>query len=160
MSRRWVNTLLAVSLVVNLFVAGAVVGVLVVRQQVLSHASGDPLMDAANTLPAAERDAFRTMISTRIEALRPQLRDARLARREAMSRFQAQPFDRAATGAALARARADDLATRGQIEDVIVDFAAKLPPNERAGFAKGLSRAALARWLANHPGRKPPAPAP
>jgi uncharacterized membrane protein len=155
-SRRWVNILLAISLVVNLFIVGAVVGVLVVRQQVLSQTSGDPLVDAANALPPAERAVFRATISARIESLRPQLRDARLARREAMSRFQTEPFDRTAASADLARARTDDQAVRGQIEEVILDFAAKLPPNQRADFAKGLSRAALARWIAAHPGRKPP----
>lgn len=157
MTGRWVRVLLACSLVLNLFVVGAIIGVLLIRHQALARAgAGDPLMQAANALPSVERDAFRAMISARIQSIRPALRDARLSRRDAMARFQAEPFDKAAADADLARARGDDAAARAQIEAGILNFAATLPPAERAAFAKGLSRAALARWVAAHPERRSP----
>jgi uncharacterized membrane protein len=106
-------------------------------------------------LPPAQRDAFRTMIGARIQTLRPGLRDARLARRDAMARLQAAPFDRAAASADLARGRTDDQNARAAVEEAILDFAAKLPPDQRAAFGKGLIRAGRARWIANHPGFRP-----
>lgn len=156
MNRLWVKILLGVSLVLNLFVIGAVAGVLIIRQQALARA-GDPLMSAADALTPDRREAFRAMIGPTLLSLRPQLRDARMARHDAVARFQAQPFDRAAASADFARARADDAAARGQVEDALLDFAAKLPPDQRAAFAKGLTRSAVARWIASHPGRAPPA---
>ena len=156
MSARWGKVLLAVSLVLNLFVIGAIVGVLVLRQQALARAgSGDPVMRAADALPPAQRDAFRAMIGARIQALRPGLRDARLVRRDAMARLQAEPFDRAAASADLARGRMDDQNARAAVEEAILDFAAKLPPDQRAAFGKGLIRAGRARWIASHPGFRP-----
>jgi len=157
MNRLWVKILLGVSLILNVFVIGAVAGVLIIRQQALARASGDdPLMNAADALSSGQRDAYRTMIGPMLQSLRPQLRDARIARRDAMVRFQIQPFDRAAASADFALARADDAAARARLEEALLDFAAKLPSDQRAAFAKGLSRAAWARWIAAHPGRAPP----
>jgi uncharacterized membrane protein len=159
MSGPWPKVLLAVSLVLNLFVIGAVIGVLVIRQHALAQAGAvDPVMSAANALPADKRDAFRAAMAARLQSLRPQLRDARIARRAAMARLQLEPFDRAAASADLARGRADDAAARGQVEEAILDFAATLPVDQRAALAKGLGRAALTRWIASHPGRRAPAP--
>jgi uncharacterized membrane protein len=162
MSGRWVKLLLAVSLALNLFIFGAAAAVFVLRQQVLAHAvARDPLVSAADALPAAQRDAFRAMIGARLQALRPGLRDAGLMRREAMIQLASEPFDRAVISADLARGRMDDQAARAQVEEAILDFAAKLPPDQRAVFAKGLIRAGRARWIASHPGRTPhPAPTP
>jgi len=158
MNRIWVKILLGVSLVLNLFVIGAVAGVLIIRQQALARGGGgDPLMSAADALPPEQRGAFRAMIGPMLGSLRPDLRDARRARHDAMARFQVQPFDRAAASADFARARADDAAARGRVEEALLDFAAKLPPDRRAAFAKGLTRSAVARWIASHPGRTPPA---
>ena len=157
MNRLWVKVLLGVSLVLNVFVVGAVAGVLVIRQQVLARAgAGDPLMNAADALPPNQREAFRALIGPTLLSLRPGLRDARIARHDAMVRFRVQPFDRVAASADFARARADDAAARGRVEETLLDFAAKLPPDQRAVFARGLTRAAVARWIASHPGRAPP----
>ena len=161
MTGRWIKILLAVSLTLNLFAAGAVAGVLIIRQQTLARAGGgDPLMSAANALAPAQRDAFRAMMGVKLQTLRPSLRDARLARRAAMTLIQTQPFDRAAASADLARARTDEATARGEVEEAILDFAASLQPDQRVAFAKGLTRAAVARWIANHPGRAPPARTP
>jgi uncharacterized membrane protein len=155
MSGRWGKVLLAVSLVLNLFVIGAVAGVLIMRQQLLARAaSSDPVMRAADALPSPQREAFRAMIGVQIQALRPGLRDARLARRNAMARLQTEPFDRAGAGADLARARMDDQNARAAVEEAILNFAAQLPPDQRAAFGKGLVRAGRARWIASHPGYK------
>jgi uncharacterized membrane protein len=156
---RWTPIALAVSLALNLFVVGAIAGVLILRQQALVHAAErDPILQAADALPAATREAFRTRMVQTLASLGPGLRDARLSRRRAMARFSGQPFDRAEASADLARARSDDAAARGAVEEVMLDFAATLPPDQRAAFAKGLERAAVRRWMASHPGRTLPPP--
>jgi uncharacterized membrane protein len=115
------------------------------------------VLSAADTLPPAKRDAFRAMMSAKLSSLGPSLRDARLARHDAMARIRTEPFDRAAASADLARGRADDAAARGVVEEAILDFAATLPADQRALFGRGLVRAAVARWVASHPGHRPPA---
>ncbi len=154
MGRFW-KVLLGVSLVLNLFMIGAVAGVLILRHQAQTRRGGDPVFSAADGLPPAQRDAFRAMVAARLAAIRPNLHDARLARRDAMMRIAAVPFDRAAAGADLARGRADDAAARGQLEDGILDFAGALPPDQRAVLVKGLEHAALVRWIGSHPGARP-----
>jgi uncharacterized membrane protein len=157
MSGRWLKILLGVSLVLNLFVIGAAVGVLLLRHQAIARAEkADPVLSAADELPPAQRDAFRAMMSAKLASLGPGLRDARLARHDAMLRVRAEPFDRATASADLARGRADDAAARGAVEETILDFAATLPPDQRASFSRGLVRSAIARWAASHPGRRPP----
>ena len=156
MSGGGLKILLGVSLALNLFVIGAVAGVLLLRQQSLTRVErGDPVLSAADALPPARRDAYRAMMTTTLKSLAPTLRDARLVRRDAMARIRTEPFDRAAVSADLARGRADDAAARGQVEEAILNFAATLPPDQRAIFGKGLVRAALARWVASHPGHRP-----
>jgi uncharacterized membrane protein len=157
MNGRWVRFLLAASLVLNLFFVSAVGGVMIIRHRVIARAGGaDPLLGAADSLTPAQHDAFRAMISGQLASIGPGLRDARQARRQAMAQIAADPFDRASASANLARARADDAAIRGRIEEAILGFAATLSPPERAAFAAGLRRSAVVRWLANHPGAKPP----
>ena len=53
------------------------------------------------------------------------------------------------TSADLARGRMDDQNARAAVEEAILDFAAKLPPDQRAAFGKGLIRAGRARWIAS-----------
>lgn len=155
----WTRILLGVSLTLNLFVIGAIIGVLILREQNLAGSAGhDPVMGAADGLTPAHRDAYRAMMVQTLVSVRPTLRDARIARRQAMMQIVAEPFDRAAADASLARAREDDAAARGRVEDAVLDFAVTLPPQERSVLVRGLARAALARWLAAHPGRRPPTP--
>ena len=157
--RGWTKILLGLSLTLNLFVIGAVAGVLILRQQILSHAiAGDPLMSAAAALSPARRDAFKALLSEKLQSVRPGLRDARMARRQAMAIMRSEPFDRAGASADLARARADDVAARETVEEAFLDFSAHLAPSERTALAKGLARSAVIRWMASHPGRRPPGP--
>jgi uncharacterized membrane protein len=154
MSGRLAKILLAASLVLNLFFIGAMGGVMIIRHRALART--DPLLSAADALAPAQRDAFRAMIASQLASIRPQMRDARQARRQAMARIESDPFDRADAGANLARARTDDAAARGRIEESILNFAATLSPRQRAAFVGGLRRAALARWAASHQGAARP----
>ena len=153
------RVLLGVSLVLNLFVIGAIAGVFILRQQLVARGvEADPVMHAADALPPARRDAYRAMMRTMLEGIRPGLRDARQVRHQAMLAIRAEPFDRALASANLARARADDAAARAEVEGAILTFAQTLPRDQRAVFVRGLGRSALTRWLASHPGQRPPTP--
>ena len=162
MSGRGLKIVLAVSLAVNLFTVGAIGGLVYVgsrRQAARSAAIGNPLVRAADALPPAEQETFRQMLRRHVVQDRPTIRDSRQARRRLMELLAAPAVDRAAVGAALAQARADDSAVRAHLEDGVADFVAGLSPTDRAAFVGGFRKAALARWVANHPAAKGPPPA-
>jgi uncharacterized membrane protein len=152
MSDRPVKIALAVSLAVNVFVIGAVVGAIYMHM----HAGGpsrmgNPLLRASEALRPDDRTAFRQMLRAQIPLVRPIQTDAREARREAMTALEAASFDRAAVGALIARARADDEKTREVLEDAVLDFVAKLPADERAAMVDAMRRDAAKRWMLHHP---------
>ena len=158
MSGRNLKIALAVSVVVNVFTIGAVGGLVYDRLQQKPRAATSNLMvQAAEVLTPAQQTAFKQMLRQRTIEDRPLSRDSRQAKRRAMDQLGAPVFDAAAVGASLARARSDDLAVRTHIEEGIVTFTGGLSPAERAAFADGFRKAALARWIANHPGKTPPA---
>ena len=157
MSGRGLKIGLAVSLVVNVFAIGALGGLIYVRS-LPARAPGNPnpLVRAADVLSPAQQAAFKQMLRQHVVQDRPTIRDSRQAKRRMLDQIAAPTFDRAAVSASLAQARADDVAVRMHLEEGVVDFAAQLSPADRATFADGFRKAALARWKANHPGSKPP----
>ena len=157
MSGRGLTIALLASAAVNVFLIGAAVGLLATNALSPGGPGApppNPLRVAADQLNPTDRDALLLLMQDQVQANGPVLLDARKARREARRLMQAQPFDRAATAAALARARADDRQVRGQLEEAVVDFAAKLSPQERAVLSAGVMRAPAPRlpvrqgWLA------------
>ena len=143
MNGRGLTIALLASAAVNVFLIGAAAGLILTN----AFAPGGPQAPAPNPLRAAadrldpnDRDALLQLMQDQVQANGPVLLDARKARREARRLMQAQPFDAAATAAALARARADDLQVRGQLEQAVVDFAARLSPQERARLSAGIMR--------------------
>ena len=162
MSGRGLKIGLAVSLAVNLFALGALGGLVYVRtlsQAAHAPANPNPLVRAADVLAPDQQAAFRQMLRQHVVQDRPTIRDSRQAKRRMVELLAAPTFVRAAVSAALAEARTDDVAVRAHLEEGVVDFVARLSPADRAAFAGGFRKAALARWMANHPGAKaPPAP--
>jgi uncharacterized membrane protein len=75
-----------------------------------------------------------------------------MARRQAITLLRAPDFDRAAAGAALDRARADDLQVRQKLENTMLDFAAKLGVQGRTVLADGLGHGLGMRWFGRHHG--------
>jgi uncharacterized membrane protein len=150
MSDRGLKIALSISLVANVFVIGGVVGAVYMRGHspfVMHGAPGNPLGRAAEMLNPNDRDAFHQTLRAQIQTVRPIQQDSHEARRQAMDDLAAPTFDRAATGALMARARADDEKARGLMEDAILDFAAKLPADERTALAKGMRRDGMRRWM-------------
>lgn len=137
--------LLIVSLALNLFLVGAVVGGLVVGQRLRAErpalARGGPaLWAAARDLPPEHRAAYRDVLRGEGGEVRQRLRAAREARVEAWRGLAAEPLDPAAVRRQLAAARTLDTEARGTLEDRIVTFAMSLPPQDRAVFVEGLTR--------------------
>ncbi len=166
MSRRTLLILLAVSLAVNLFAIGAVVGGLAIathrpRAEAGVGRPGPALWAAAESLPEDQRRAYRRLLREQGRLTGQTLRQAREDRRAAWGRMAQEPFDAKATIAALDHARRLEMNARGGAEHRIVEFAAALPPAERARLAQGLASAApehamAARRRAMAP--EPPAP--
>ena len=171
MSPRTLTIALFVSLAVNLFAIGAVVGGLVVagrlaESRLESMRPGPPaFFGAMDALPAERQDAYRQTLRGEAGEVRRKLMAAGQARREAWSQLAAEPLDTTAVRRDLARAQAIEAEARGAIEGRVVDFAADLSPAERRRFAEALAepprRHRDGRRL-DRPGERPgpPEPAP
>jgi uncharacterized membrane protein len=149
MSEKSRTVLLVVSLALNLFLVGAIVGGLVIGQRMRGPppaARGGPaLWAAARTLPAEDRMAYREVLRGEGGSARRELRAAREARVEAWRTLADEPFNAATARRRLAEARALDAEARAALEDRIVDFAATLDAEERKRFVEGLTRPPPAR---------------
>lgn len=148
MSARGLAIALFISMALNLFAVGAVVGGFVIAQRIHAVQPGrpgaqqQPLWEAADGLPAQHRQAYRALLRGQALGVAQQVREARMARRRAWAGLAAEPFDAAGASKSLADARALEMQARGGVEDKIVQFAATLPQAERAELAEGLARSA------------------
>ncbi|MEX3954803.1 periplasmic heavy metal sensor [Trinickia sp. EG282A] len=134
------------SLALNVFLMGGIAGA-AYQWFTTRHASAaavaaraDPhaLRFAAADLSPERRKQFADALREARRAGRPFAEAARAGRREVLHAIGAQPFDRAALDAALARTRDADLAVRTRVETGVADFVATLTPDERATFAQSL----------------------
>jgi len=170
MSGRW-RILLIASLVLNLFLAGAVAGGLVVGAKVLRErtearrAEGQRMAAAFQVLAPERRTALREIMRDQARSAAPDMREAREARREAMRLIAADPYDPKAVTAALDRAREAEDRARARIDATLAARLAELQPQERATFAgrlmfgpgRGERRMMILR---GRPGGPPPPPPP
>jgi uncharacterized membrane protein len=138
MNGRGLKIALGVSIALNVFIVGGIVGAIYMHRT--ASPAGPPLMRAGDGLSSQDRDAFRRMLETEIPVVRPLQDDARQARRQAMDALQQPTFDRVQVGALMARARADEDKARGVMEGAVLDFAAKLPADERASLVRSMRR--------------------
>ena len=150
MSPRALWIALVLSLVVNVFVIGAGAGLIFGRAFGPPPNTGprpNPLMAAAERLDPTNREVFMALMQDEAQRLGPTEFDARAARRQAVALLRAPNFDRAAAGAALDRARVDDVEVRQKLENTMLDFAATLDPQNRTILSEGLGRGPVARWI-------------
>ncbi|MFL9882367.1 periplasmic heavy metal sensor [Paraburkholderia agricolaris] len=163
--RSWKIVLVA-SLVLNVFLVGAIVGG--AYQWFAAHGAMTPvqaqqrtaLRFAAETLSAERQKAFLDGLKKARREGRDFARDAREGRHEVLRLLAAPQFDRAALDAALARTREADSSLRAQVEGSVADFAATLSPEERVEFADSLKlRGQWREPQAAANAKKPPQPA-
>jgi uncharacterized membrane protein len=137
--------LLAASLLVNVFAAGAIGGGLLMLARPgiwrsVTAAAPRPIRVAGESLPPPDRGRFRQAMQQVIKDNRDLPRTARESRQAAAELFVRPHFDEAAVSAALDRARNADVQLRVRLEAAAVDFAATLPLEERILLVQGLER--------------------
>ena len=150
MSPRALWIALALSLVVNVFVIGAGAGLIFGRAFAPAPTAGprpNPLMAAAERLDPTDREVFVALMQDEAQRLGPTQLESRAARRQAVALMRAPNFDRAAAGAALDRARADDVQVRQKLENTMLDFTATLDARNRTILSEGLGRGPVIRWV-------------
>jgi uncharacterized membrane protein len=138
--RRW----LVASLVLNVFVVGAVAGG-AARWWVgeRSVAAAEPprgLRHAADDLPEAQRRSFLVDLRNARRAVAEPLQAAREGRQEVLRLMREPRFEADAVAQTLAKTRAADMAARERFEAAVVDFAGTLSPADREKLADGLAR--------------------
>lgn len=159
MRGRGLRIALVVSLVLNMFLVGGITGAAIMWSKTETrrplNGIGRParLRQASEDLQPDNRRALRQAVRAAARSVRPQARRARAARIEARDLLMKPDFDRAAFEAALARARADDIAIRTRLEQSVVGVVATLPAEERAVLAKGLETSGALRMPRNRRGR-------
>ncbi|MES3030040.1 MAG: periplasmic heavy metal sensor [Pseudomonadota bacterium] len=144
MSRKTLLIVLVVSLAVNLFLVGGVIGGLVVGQRLRPDRPpmtrmNQPVWAAAQVLGPEQARAYRTMLRGEGMEARTVMRQTREARAQAWRTLGAEPFEPATTKQRLAEIRDREAATRGEIDGRIVDFAGGLTPTERRKLATALA---------------------
>ena len=133
------RNLLIASVVVNVFLAGALAGGAVwIRSG--KPAQGYSLEAAGGRLPDQQRTLFRKALREVRQESREIIRDGQQARREAADLLRQPVLDTAALSAALERARNADVTVRTRLEQRIVEFAAAAPTEDRNMLAEGLAR--------------------
>lgn len=165
MSPRALRTLLICSLVLNIFVISGVVGVALTWQRTAAQRPltaigaglGRParLRQAAMQLSPEYRRELRQTLRRTIQSLQPMMADARTARQDAGALLAAPTLDRPKLEAAMARARAADIAIRTRIETEVAAFVAGLPPGERAKLSDALAGLPVRPIQAPFPGGQP-----
>jgi len=144
MSRRTLLIVAFVSLALNLFLIGGIVGAGVTGLR--PHLprpearSGPGMMAAARVLTDAQREAWRAMLREQAQASGPALREARAVRRDAWRRIGEEPMDTQAILAELNRSRTLEQEARTAMDRRMVAFVADLPAGERERVGRALSQ--------------------
>ena len=135
--KRWPTILLIVSLVLNVFLAGAIAGGIWHWKNQPEERNGWR-RHVADALPPAQARAFHQAMKDTVRASRPAVIEGRSARAEAV-RLLAEPvYDGPALLRQFDRARAADNILRMNIERRVTAFASALPQDQRQRLAKAL----------------------
>lgn len=156
--RRVFGILLTVSLAVNLFVVGILIGVVATGGGPWAHRGLDPWAGGFQASPAfmALEPESRQLAIERFQenedALRDQTRALRRAQREVVRTMAAESFDPAAAGEALQALRRQTDAIQEIIHNYLVDLSRNLTPDERERLGRSIFRGPAYRTpLASHP---------
>ena len=132
--------ILTVSLIVNVFLIGIGIGVVVTGARLTpAQAAKRPVPNiwlASEALPPADRLAFRQMLRQEAASVQPELKSVRLARREAAALIAQPNYDPVAVQAALQQAREGETHARGEIDAAFAAYLVKLTPKQRADMAR------------------------
>jgi uncharacterized membrane protein len=141
MMGRSLKIAMIVSLVLNVFLLGAIAGgTYRFAHQHTASAQQRGLRFAASELSSARQQQFRAALRQARRDAAPLIETSRDGRREIAQLLAAPALDRAALDAALARTRESDVAARARIETAVADFAATLTPDERVKLVDAMRR--------------------
>jgi uncharacterized membrane protein len=137
---------LAVSLALNLFVIGAVVGSAGMQARLTKKApetstrgNTSALIRAAEVLPEDKRAQYHARLKAEGESAQADFKAARAARVRASALIAAPDYDQPRISALLAEARTHDVRARARFETAVIEFAAGLTPEERKALGERLS---------------------
>ncbi len=133
---------LIASIVLNLFLAGALVAGFVTLRAGSRMINAGSLRIVGAELPKSERWPFRIALREARRAMHPTIVEGRTAKAEAASLLRQPTIDQAAVIAALDRARGADTSIRAAVERRAVAYAATLPIADRARLADAMQRRA------------------
>ncbi|WP_420136481.1 periplasmic heavy metal sensor [Sphingomonas sp.] len=137
-----VRIALAASIVVNLFLAAALVAGIVSLNGRTRMINAGSLRVAGAELSKAERRQFRMTLRDARRSMRPTIAESRGAKAQAALLLRQPSVDEAAVNAALDRARDADSRVRAAVERSAVHYAAALPITERNKLADAMTRRA------------------
>jgi uncharacterized membrane protein len=145
-SGRALKKLLIISAVLNVFLAGAIVGGTyryMTRSAVSAATQQRALRFAASELSEARRASFATAIQQSRHESQPLIDGGRAGRLDVIRTLSAPQFDPAALNEALARTRTADAALRARLEQTVADFAGNLSFPERLKLVDAMKRGSL-----------------
>jgi uncharacterized membrane protein len=156
MRPRWLVIGLVASLALNLFLIGTGAGVVALgmrmaREPGTGRPAAGALFWATEGLPQPDRRAMRQMLRGLRDQAKGDTDRSRALRVAAWSALAEPTPDVGAIDQKLAQSRQTDIAVRSRAEQQIVDYAARLPPADRAIFAAGMRRVLGASASASAP---------
>ena len=128
----------AVSLILNVFLAGALIAGYVSLRTGTRMINAGSLRIAGAELPVSVRKPFRAALRDVRRSMRPTILQSRAEKARAAMLLRQPVIDQAAVNAALDRARAADMAVRAAVERRAISYAADLPLADRAKLADAL----------------------
>ncbi len=144
MNSRALAIALGVSLVVNVFVVGAIVGAIGMNHRITEKRAqprqfaGNPILRVSERLPKDVGERYLAAMRAQGEGSRAKMAEMRQARGDAMRALSAPDYDAKAAADALARARTAEGEMRAALETTVVEFAKDLPQDQRAVIAQSL----------------------
>ncbi|QYF86163.1 periplasmic heavy metal sensor [Brevundimonas sp. PAMC22021] len=161
MNARTLKIALAASVALNLFAVAGGVTAWIAQDRAVKHAEAqgrpgreDRLGTLLQPLPQPARERIRTELRASALTARPDFDAARAARRQAIERASAEPFNPAEVQALMEQARLAEMRGRARLESGAVTIMTGLSPAERRALAPILAR----RSDAKKPETPPPAP--
>lgn len=137
MKSKWVTVLLITSIVLNLVLAGFIIG-----NRALPSVGSDPTRSYprwARTLPEERRESLWPLVRQQHQAMRPTLRELRAHQRVLREAILNEPFDRQILSDALAEMRTRHDKMQTVTHAGFVDFVAQLTQAEREQLAKEMA---------------------
>lgn len=143
------RTILALSIVLNVFLIGALGGGAAWLNYGSRMIAAGSLRVAGSELPADQARAFRKVLRQARAGANEHVQQSRRARANAAELLKAPDVDQTAVKDTLEEGREADFRVRAAVEDAAVQFAATLPLEQRTQLANAIAERNLHRGRRN-----------